>query len=411
MKKTIFNKSILLILFLYLQPVLDVLYAVSNNILGFNVSINSIVRILFLVYFAIYILFINKDKLSRIWMIIISLYFLIFGISVFILEKNVLFYEFRNTISTFYFLVMFIYMYVVNKDLRISNKHFVYVGLIYLLLITIPNIFGIGFNTYLEGKDGSTGLFYSANAISIIIVVLLPVVISYFKDNKKYLLGGTYLLLMIYSSLSMGTKTPLIGILLVVSIYIIRYVISLFIKREYKKVSIIFCWLLITLVCVVMLLPKTTFYKNIIIHMNYFDIDSINDVASYTFVNNIIFSNRLEFLKENFKAYNDSNIVNKLFGLGYSWDCNGNDVCTKMVEIDYFDVFYRHGIIGFIVYFGICGYIFKMLFKTNKIEYKNICLLLVLLLSLFSGHVVTSASVSILLSYIFNIKKGGDYES
>ena len=59
-------------------------------------------------------------------------------------------------------------------------------------------------------------------------------------------------------------------------------------------------------------------------------------------------------MKERQQDYMDGNIYQKLFGIGYL----NNQKEAKAVEMDYFDIYYNHGIIGFILFFGMYGYFF-----------------------------------------------------
>ena len=44
--------------------------------------------------------------------------------------------------------------------------------------------------------------------------------------------------------------------------------------------------------------------------------------------------------------YERANTYQKLFGIGYI----NNNKTTKMIEMDYFDIFYSHGIVGFLIF-------------------------------------------------------------
>ena len=69
--------------------------------------------------------------------------------------------------------------------------------------------------------------------------------------------------------------------------------------------------------------------------------------------------------------------------------------------MDYYDVFYNHGILGFIVYFSVYIYSLYLVFKNlvKKIDFKQLMeylsLILVFILSLHSGHIITTPAVCI----------------
>ena len=101
------------------------------------------------------------------------------------------------------------------------------------------------------------------------------------------------------------------------------------------------------------------------------------------------------------QEYMEANTYQKLFGIGY---LNGKKD-AKAVEMDYFDIYYSHGIIGFIIYFGIYGYFFYLIMKEKKkLDFEQymlyISVLLSIFLSFFTGHIITAPAVSILVTII-----------
>ena len=96
----------------------------------------------------------------------------------------------------------------------------------------------------------------------------------------------------------------------------------------------------------------------------------------------------------------NSSIPEKIFGIGYIENYGTDSVSTKTIEIDYFEVFYRNGIVGFIIFWYMIIRIIKYSILEIKeknllnLEYK-ISYLLILLLGLFSGHIFVTPAVSI----------------
>ena len=125
--------------------------------------------------------------------------------------------------------------------------------------------------------------------------------------------------------------------------------------------------------------------------------------TKYEYIDHFIFSQRLTFLKNTHKNYMNSSISEKLLGIGFIENYSTDYVNTKTIEMDYFEIFYRSGIIGFIVYFMLFIPViikcFKKVFKFNflNIQYLTI-LLLILLLAFFQGHILITPSVSIYVS-------------
>ena len=64
-------------------------------------------------------------------------------------------------------------------------------------------------------------------------------------------------------------------------------------------------------------------------------------------VENLILSSREEYLAEHQRQFAEAPLAQKLFGMGYSGNYTKE---PKMIEMDFYDLFYSLGIIGFIVY-------------------------------------------------------------
>ena len=72
-----------------------------------------------------------------------------------------------------------------------------------------------------------------------------------------------------------------------------------------------------------------------------------------------------------------------------------------MIEMDYFDILFSHGIVGFIIFFGITVPILvKIVREKRKVDYEYVMnftsLLLIIILAFFTGHIITAPSVSLL---------------
>ena len=89
--------------------------------------------------------------------------------------------------------------------------------------------------------------------------------------------------------------------------------------------------------------------------------------------------------------------------------------------MDYVDIFYRHGIVGFIIYMSSFIYmvvkLIKKYFNNSKINNRNkivqaymLSLGLSVVLAFLTGHVITSPSVSIFVALIFNLFYNELYE-
>lgn len=408
------NINKILIIFLLVQPILDVISGINNNF-NINFKINIIIRILFLFCSLFYLLFINKSKYRKISIIYLGflfLYFSLFTIStIYYKGFDALSFEIKNLILTFYFPILLITFFNLfeHYEVKFNIKYIYYTFLIYLIFICIPNITGLSFESYTQGKVGSSGWFNSANAISSILSLLLPFVIIYLNDKKFNLFYLILIIVFFYCILSLGTKVPLLSLFIMIFFNIIYLFGKLIQKKDFKKIGIISSILIVFITGLLLIIPKTSFYKNIKIHLNFLGVENpIQIVTDIDIIDRFIFSDRLTFLTKTKNVYDVSPTFQKFVGIGYIENYGTDEVSTKLIEMDYYDIFYRHGIIGCIIFFiPLLIITFNIIKKFDKFDFMNINLFttifLIYLLAFFSGHVLTVPNVSVFVAFIFTI--------
>lgn len=368
----------LIIIFLLLGPLLDV---------GafYNLPINNIVRGLYLLLI-IFLIFKNKNKQS----IKLLLVLLIFSVAEVLFQRFYLSFNYMETISN---VLKFLYLPVsilyfkdltlkkYNKEKVLSIIIFTYLG-IYLLSYAL----GIGANVYLDtdGKSGFRGLFTSINEFSAIVVGLLPIVANYLKKKKEYILLGLLFILAISCSLLIGTKVLLGGIIIIL-LYFLYQEKNKFLKQELSKKIIVTITGFLLIILSLYLFTKTRTYHNMWIQQSFFKTNNI-----YDFINKVIFNDRLSFLINNFNYFKTSNIFNYLLGIGLS------NSSIKMVEIDAFDILFRYGILGFSIF----AYVFSRLPLKKLSNIEKFSLILIILISLTSGHVLIYPNVCIYIALL-----------
>lgn len=377
--------NLLVIIFLLLNPILDV-----TSFL--NLPFSIIIRSLFLVSIVLY-LFINKKELK----LLIPL--LIFSIISFIYQYFYLKFGLTETVSS---ILKFLYLpvsilFFKNYSLTIEKSKIETIILItYLGIYLFSYLFKIGANAYLptDGKSGFKGLFSSINEFSAIIVSLLPIAVNYLKSKKNYIVLIIILICSSIASLLIGTKVLMGGI-----IFTILYLIwdeKNFFLRQSKKIKIMVISLFVILIMISgFLFTKTRTYKNMQVQQDFFKVDNI---FSLEFINRVIYNDRLTFLDDNYTYYKNQNIDKKLLGIAI----NNNDI--KMVEIDIFDILFRYGIVGIILF---VSSIMTINFKEIK-DYDKISMILLVIISLTSGHVLIYPAVSIYFSLAVAKDKEGD---
>ena len=402
------NINKIVAVFLILQPFLDVITGICIHTLKINFTIGIIVRVLFLLFISFIVLFIFKKKKIIIPYLIIGLYFIFYIIGTILYKDSNYIFEIQNLVKVFYFPLLFVSLYSIKDYIRISNMTLFTVIFLYLILLFIPTLLGVGYKSYEITKAGTLGFFNSANEISGIISMLTPIMFIIFYESKKIIPITLLIIMYLMVILMIGTKTPLLSLLITIGIsilYLWRYLIK---TKQIKYIVISVLLILFLSFGLVLVFPKTNFYKNIRTHLDYLKLDNITDVfKDEKLVDHFIFSSRIKFLKNKSKIYNNSNTYQKLFGIGYI----NNNKETKMIEMDYFDVFFSHGIIGFLIFLSIFIYMISLIFTNkNKYSYQSLMkytsLFFIILLAFLTGHILIAPSVSLLsIIIIMSISK------
>lgn len=372
MKKNI--QDYLIIIFLLLGPILDV-FSFYNN------PINIIVRTVFLISIIIYLLLTKKE-----YKYLLPL--LVFALILFIYQYLYLHIGLVSTISNaLKFLYLPVGMLFFKNYIVLTNKNRLLTVILftYLLIYYFSYITKLGANAYLDtdGKSGFKGLFSSINEFSAILVCLIPVVFTYLKNNKKYLLLITLILLITGCSLLIGTKVLLGGLVFGIVYLLFQERDKLFFNRSPKTKVIIILLALLTLVSGTFLFTKTRTYKNMLVQNDFFKVEN---VLSFDYLNKIIFNDRFSFASDNFNYFKNQDLSHQLLGISLQ------DTNIKMIEIDILDIIIRYGIIGFIIFTTISILIIK---DTKPTTDSIISLILLVLISLTSGHVLFYPAVSI----------------
>lgn len=397
------NFNTLLIIFILLQPILDLITGFGIHIWKMDITIGIIIRMIFLLVILYSVMFVYKKKQNWLYYGILIVYGLLYVLGIILFKDGVgLFSEIQGLCRVFYFPVLLIALYSIKDEIKISKMTLMVVLVTYLVCILVPNCLNLGFETYEITKAGTLGFFNSANEISGIISLLTPIMILIFVSSKKIIPAVIISCIYLYVILTIGTKTPLLSLGITIFFTYLWFIYNAVKVKKYKRIGISLIALVLFTIALILILPKTTFYKNIETHLNYLKLDNVTEVfEDEKLVDHFIFSSRLKFMKERQQDYMDGNIYQKLFGIGYL----NNQKDAKAVEMDYFDIYYNHGIIGFILFFGIYGYFFYLIMKERrKLEFEQymlyISILLSIFLSFFTGHIITAPAVSILVTVL-----------
>ena len=397
-KKIINNYNLIIALCLLLQPVLDIITGICVNTLKIDITFGVIIRMIMLAFICYSTVFAFKKKKALIPYTLIGLYFIAYLIGILLYKDTSIITEIKNLLRTFYFPIVLVSLYYTKDDIRISNMTLFTILFLYLIFLFVPVLFGIGYKTYLVTKVGSLGLFNSANEVSGIISILTPIMFIVFYRSRKIIPITILLIMYLVVILMIGTKTPLLSLIITIFVSLICLWIHWAKTKQYKNIIYSLSVCLVGIFSLLLILPKTNFYKNIRTHLDYLGLEHVTDIFKDPFlVDHFIFSSRIEFLSSKSTIYLESPLYEKLFGIGYI----NNNKETKLIEMDYFDIYYSHGTVGFFIYFVITiSMIYLLLEKRKTKSYEDIMLVtslfLIIFLAFFTGHIITAPSVSMI---------------
>ena len=379
--------DLIIYIFLLISPLIDALTGLQER---FNIpfSVGVIIRGLIMFSAFIYLYYYKKNR-NNIYLFLI--YIIIECIYTFAYLQTSIFTEIKNVIIIFYLPIMVLF-FSNYENKKIDKSLIATISFMYLFLILIPYLFGFGFNTYsgADGKSAYLGLFYEGNELSALLILLLPLTVRYLLDNKNYLYLAIYLVLYALTIILVGTKVLLLGTFVVIMYFAFKFIM----KFEKKKRVILYIFLLMFIGICIAILPFTPVYKNLVISMDYYGVKSIFDLFKPKFIDNIIFSNRINFAINVFKVFGSS-VAYIVFGIGKTLL-----LTLKDVEIDLIDIFYSIGVLGTLIYV----YSFNKNIFNLKGIYKFTFILL-FIISLFSGHVLIKPMVSTFLGVLFILNK------
>lgn len=403
--------STIICMLIILQPIITQITAIMvRNNLG-SITVGMIFNGLIMIFGIFYTLFLSKSKYKKksvIFLIILFTFcilFFAFKIDIFNLS-----YFIREAIFMFKYLFFpIIVVFLINLldsnrlDIIKMENSIKISMLIYCLLIIIAEVSGTSFLSYQNSYSGKMGWFYSANEIGTLLVILLPYMFLNFNEHKMANL--IFIILSIVTVLFIGTKTSFLGVILL----LIVLFIYLFVKVDFKKKIILL--LVICLSSVALFLISPPALRNIKQSFNYFlgfsKAENVEEVPHNARLSFLIFSERADFFEAEYSKYKSLNVSGKLFGMGFANNNPDTKYQNHLVEMDYFDILFKYGLVGFIVYilpiiYILCN-LFKYFRKTKfKFEFYDIIYLYIIILttmiSFFAGHVLGSPSVSIFLA-------------
>lgn len=406
-------------LFLLMQPIIDLLTSLMTRYIEIPITIGIIVRGAIAFVSIIYVLFFSKskyNKISRIYFLLL----IVFGITYFLTKPSLLsnisifIGEAIYLFKYFYTLIMLITLFNFIDQFKPNNRKIFKILQIdlflYCFIIVLANITGTAFGTYSYGGLGNTGWFYSGNEIGVIVSLLFPLL--YLLVNKTNSYGLLFYIIPIVLGFEIiGTKTSMLGLLIPTLIFLGYYLLR--IKSKLKQ----FIMTAIILVIIVISSPNLPVIQNIKDNISKFEVRENNPVKdedySTNVVTSVLLSDRDFYEKKITKIYKASSVTDKLFGIGFTNrpEVNDNQI-TKLIEMDFHDIYYRYGVVGFAIYIFpfVMITINVVIFCFNHKLHLNMKQLTLgyipyigLVISAMAGHVLGAPAVSFYLALAFSL--------
>ena len=454
------------------SPILDLLISLLIYKYSSFSFIGTAIRGMILLCFMIYVLILNKKTNKKIfhYMLIVLCFIFIFMLNRVLIYPNLFNSELIAIIKSMFFPLMLSCMLIVNKN-EDDNSILYFTGIIYMILLIIPMFTGTGISSYSNSKAGNLGWFYSPNEISSIVSMLCPFIlikpIKEKNNNTVKLLYSILALVYVVTICNIGTKTPVIAAILTITVMLIISIIKCFKHKSTRKNEIGNIIILIVLILTTLgtglfsnfltnLGVQNDFYNDVVkgndntipsnngsstpgnststpneivnepdiiksdtsMEDNYYSL--LKDIFYYnrdydyksTPLLNMILSSRDIYLVRKIQNLDNYKLYDYLFGLGKNQRID-NELSDKSIEIDFLDILFNYGIIGFIIYFSLLAYIIYFILKyfvnkPNKV-FSNynllelyISIVLMILISCLSGHVLGAPSVALILSIIIS---------
>ncbi|GGD28483.1 O-antigen ligase family protein [Pontibacillus salipaludis] len=457
----------ILIAFIIVQPILDILTFFYIRNFDSSITIGLVSRVLFMLFAVLFIFFGNKSTLKKYVVPYLIGLFIVIGMGLVynFFAKPIFspFSELQLIAKTVYFSINFCaYLLIFDSMSKVQAtklkilKAVTIAMLIVSFSMFIAIITGTAERTYDYVKFGFKGWFHAGNEISAIVAICFPLVYIYALRNTptlKKIYNFIPVILLSIISILIGTKVGHFAVFLVSFIIAANYLIIWIIKSIKKSkdptfktrfiaaVSFFIFFLLIT--------PLSPSFANVAndyiqlkeeastpandtqeeespIEDNNEELDpdesedplsgedkekkKSNRVTIDSEILNIILSSRNIYFTDMYNDYLKADLYQKLFGMGYA----GNyEEKAKLIEMDFFDLFFSFGIIGFIIILLplliTIFLVLKRLVKTPALVFTPENLLLLSSMALgfgiafLAGHVMFAPAVSIYLSIVLTL--------
>lgn len=428
-------------IYIIIQPVLDALTC-FGALAEHPVTAGVAVRTLFMVLAFLYVVFVSRFEGKRgclIYLGAIIAYLALFmvymlsvgGIS--LCAANV-----KELMKVFFAPIVMAFLYAVYREHGhlISTRSLAISGGIYAGVILFAFLTGTSFTSYGNSGHGFKGWFYAANEVSCIIAITAPIVI-YFCLKTLTASGRKQwwkVALILFALASVAFSANFIGTKIVFAITLLYAVIA-FVwalvravrekDRQTRDLAIAFGIIAAAIFALYFVSPLQTYLKDVWIGM----MDENSEIRAVSYGEEIqkasegtwlrellkenhlimrldqILSRRLFSASPSLQVWLDSGIGGKLLGIGYADTAAYTRSIEFMVEMDPLGIFIRHGVLGFLVYYGpylagilwvIVKFFQKPLQRLSSLKYCSYlyAALMAFAISAIAGHALVSPAVS-----------------
>ena len=405
------NKERVILIILFFNPFLDIIYTINNIYLGISFPINQMVRIIILFYFFIQL---RKKSSLKIIMVVFLLLFLS-EISSIIISRNINFFieDISYMIKILYFIITLLYIseMISKKEIKIEYllKGIALGTLVLCLNILLAKYLNIGLKSYDDGvRDGVKGFFTVVNTLTAMMVINVPLILSYYNINKSKKYLALYLI-SCYSLMLIGTKFALASSIILL-LFLILYLFVKIYNTRYRNIFI-FCVVLISIILVY--LSSSRIIEFINSQLEIYSKYSYNNILDFITSNRTLQIFYLDQFIEKISFF-----INPIymFGLGFTLSnsiVNIGKSDFQMVEMDLHGVLYYSGIFLFsiiiilitISILRVCKLIWK---AKNKMFFMLILISIILgtLHAIFAGHVIYEAGPLLYYATALGISNG-----
>lgn len=391
-------------IYVFLQPVFDILSTIAN--LDYIMNVSTYLKPLFVFGLCAYLLFKNPHKKRWIiYSIIFALYtfihlLIIHGLVIF---DDILLHEFRFMINIAYMIALFIifdtlYFYSKDKEHLLSNlkKCLLYTFILYTGLFFVAVVTNTSFLTYSfsdASKPGYRGWYFSGQIFGHALSVIFPIALyTILKPNRGIVKKIIFLFLFVFTASLLGTKVPYYIIFIVLVLYLVIYIVIKLFNRKFNRYLKNFLLVLFTIIIMVCTYSHTPVYHNNEINKSTINVDSseydLDDMSGSSNISELdeikveYYDNNLaeisKYIEWSEKASNTlkeammskkihpsenrkkqflynkemfllSSLKYKFFGVGYLNQILG----VLSIEGDFFMALFNFGIIGFILFLSI----------------------------------------------------------